>query len=130
MNEQPSNPPRQGVLLIAAYEAALAIASEVDLPSVLQRLVDLARQVTPARYAALGVTDDHGTIVEFITSGMDQDERRAIGPIPQGHGMLGELIKSRRSLLVPDIAADPRSVGFPAHHPPMRTLIASLGICI
>ncbi|HEY7031537.1 MAG TPA: ATP-binding protein [Thermomicrobiales bacterium] len=110
-------------LPIAAYEAALAIASEVDLPAVLQRLVDLARQVVPARYAALGVADAEGKIVEFITSGISAEERAAIGPIPQGHGMLGELIKTGRPLLVPDIAADPRSVGFPPHHPPMHTLL-------
>jgi signal transduction histidine kinase len=110
-------------LPIAAYEAALAIASEVDLPLVLQRLVDLARQVVPARYAALGVADAEGQIVEFITSGITSEEREAIGPIPHGHGMLGELIKTGRPLLVPDIAADPRSVGFPPHHPPMRTLL-------
>jgi signal transduction histidine kinase len=110
-------------LLIAAYEAALAIASEVDLPIVLQRLVDLARQVVPARYAACGVADSEGRIVEFITSGISPEARAAIGPIPQGHGMLGALIETARPMLVPDIAAAPGSVGFPANHPPMRTLL-------
>jgi len=110
-------------LLIAAYEAALAIASEVDLPFVLQRLVDLTREVVPARYAALGVADDKGTITEFVTSGISPEERAALGPLPQGHGLLGELIKTRQPLLVPDISADPRSIGFPPNHPPMRTLI-------
>lgn len=109
--------------LIAAYEAALAVASEVDLPAVLQRIVDLAREIVPARYAALGVADEQGRITDFITSGITPEERAAIGPIPQGHGMLGELIRTGEPLLVPDIAADPRSVGFPPNHPPMTTLL-------
>jgi K+-sensing histidine kinase KdpD len=107
----------------AAYEAALAVAAELDLTNVLQRLVDLARTVVPARYAALGVADDSGTITGFITSGISSAERARLGPIPQGHGLLGVLIHEKTPLLVPDIAADPRSAGFPPHHPPMTTLL-------
>ena len=103
---------------IEAFVAALQLAAETDLPAVLQRLVNLAREVVPARYAALGVADEQGTIQQFITSGLSAAARSAIGPLPQGHGMLGALIKDRQPLLVPDIAADPRSVGFPPHHPP------------
>ncbi len=115
-------PPRTTTAL-AAYEAALAVAAELDLRTVLQRLVDLARTVVPARYAALGVADGAGTIVEFITSGITTAERARLGEIPQGHGLLAVLIHEKTPLLGPDIAADPRSAGFPPHHPPMKTLL-------
>jgi signal transduction histidine kinase len=108
---------------MAASDAALAIVTETDPEILLQRLVDLAREVVPARYAALGVTDEQGRVVQFLTSGITAKERAALGPIPQGHGLIGELITERTPLLVPDIAADPRSVGFPPGHPAMRTLL-------
>jgi signal transduction histidine kinase len=109
--------------LMAASEAALAIVSETDPEMLLQRLVDLAREVVPARYAALGVTDEAGQVIQFLTSGITAEARAALGPIPQGHGLVGALITDRTPLLVPDIAADPRSVGFPPGHPEMRTLL-------
>lgn len=109
--------------LIDAWVASLQIAAEIDLPVILQRLVNLAREVVPSKYAALGVADEHGRILQFITSGISAATRAAIGPIPQGHGLLGVLIQDREPLMVPDIAADPRSVGFPPHHPPMQTLL-------
>lgn len=109
--------------LIAAYEAALAIASELDPEQVLQRIPDLARKVVPAKYAALGITDDHGVVQRFITSGITARQRRLLGDIPQGHGLIGELIRTRQPLLVDDIAADPRSVGYPPNHPPMNRLL-------
>lgn len=115
--------PAPNQVLFAAYEAALAVASELDLDKVLQRLVDLARQVVPAKYAALGVADSEGRIVQFLTSGISDEVRAAIGPIPQGHGLIGVLIHERKTLRVPDISKDPRSAGFPAHHPPMRSLL-------
>jgi PAS domain S-box-containing protein len=110
-------------LAIAAYVAALDVASEVQLSAVLQRLVDLARDVIPSKYAALGVSDEYGHITEFITSGISPLERARIGPIPQGHGMLGALIHDRTPLIVDKISNDPRSVGFPPHHPPMDSLL-------
>src|SRR5579884_1774649 len=79
--------------LVAAYEAALAVASELNPTAVLQRIVDLARAVVPARYAALGVADEQGRIAEFFTSGITPEQRAALGPIPQGHGLLGVLIR-------------------------------------
>jgi signal transduction histidine kinase len=115
--------PRRERALIAAYEAALVVAAELDLETLLQRIVDLARRVVPARYAALGVADDDGTLSQFIFSGLDQAEVDAIGPLPMGHGLLGVLIREGKPLLVPDISADPRSVGFPPNHPPMRRLL-------
>lgn len=109
--------------LIAVYEAALTVASELRLEVVLQRIVDLAREVVPSKYAALGVADEKGHILEFITSGVTPAERLAIGPIPQGHGLLDALIRDGRPLLIPDISTDPRSVGFPENHPPMHSLL-------
>jgi signal transduction histidine kinase len=106
-----------------AFQAALEIASELDVSVVLQRLVNLAREVVPSQYSALGIARPDGYVTEFITSGISAATRLAIGPIPQGHGMLGVLIRDREPLLVPDIAADPRSVGFPPNHPPMKTLL-------
>jgi K+-sensing histidine kinase KdpD len=106
-----------------AYEAALLIATEVDTEQVLQRIVDLAVEVVPAKYAALGVADERGKIVLFITHGITPEERAAIGPLPQGHGLLGELIREKKPLIVHDMAKDPRSIGFPPNHPPMRSLL-------
>ncbi len=109
--------------LIAAHEAALAVNSDLEPEVVLQRIVDVARQVVSARYAALGVANEHGKILQFITSGITPEERAAISPLPEGHGLLGALIEEGLPLLIPDIAADSRSSGFPHHHPPMRRLI-------
>ena len=109
--------------LLVAYEAALDIGTRLDIDSVLQRVVDLARAVVPSKYAALGVLDDSGMVQQFVTSGIDAETRAAIGPPPQGHGLVGELIRHGAPMIVPDIAADPRSVGFPPHHPPMRSML-------
>lgn len=127
--DQRANPPvRNGssmpdLSVVAAYVAALDVASELQLADVLQRLVDLARDVIPSRYAALGVADDDGRIATFITSGVTALERARIGPPPEGHGMLGALIRDRTPMIVHDIRADPRSVGFPADHPHMHSLL-------
>lgn len=109
--------------LLSVYEAALDIGAELDVDLVLQRVVDLARTVVPSRYAALGVCDDQGVIQQFITSGIDAETRAAIGPLPRGYGLLGELIHQGRPLIVPVIANDPRSVGFPPNHPPMSSML-------
>lgn len=109
--------------MIGAYKAALAVASELDLETVLQRIVDLARAVVPARYAALGVAGTDHEIVRFVTSGITPEERALLGPPPKGHGLLGELIRVGKPLLIEDMSRDPRSVGFPPHHPPMRSLL-------
>lgn len=109
--------------VIATYEAALAVASNLDLGSLLQRIADLAREVVPSKYSALGVADADGRIIEFFTSGITLEERALLGPIPEGHGLLGELVKYGVPLIVPDIAAHPHSYGFPENHPPMKTLL-------
>jgi len=109
--------------LIATYEAALAVASEVSIEAVLQRIVDVARTVAVSQYAALGVARGDGRLLQFITSGISDEDRATIGPIPEGYGLLGELIRDSQPLLVPNIAADHRSSGFPPNHPPMRTFL-------
>jgi K+-sensing histidine kinase KdpD len=109
--------------LVAAYEAALAVASEVRPDAVLQRIIDLAREVVPAKYAALGVANESGRLERFIVSGLTQAEQDLIGPLPEGHGLLGTLIREGRPLLIADMSADSRSVGFPENHPPMRSLL-------
>jgi signal transduction histidine kinase len=105
-------------------EAALAIASGLELEDVLARMVSLACQLTDARYGALGVIDSTGLGLErFITHGVDQETRDAIGPEPKGRGILGVLITDARPLRLADLAQDPRSSGFPPNHPPMGSFL-------
>jgi signal transduction histidine kinase len=104
-------------------ETGVALASELSLPAALQRIVELAAELTGARYGALGVLGRDGVITEFITTGVSNAERAAIGHIPVGRGILGVLIDDARPLRLHDIAEDPRSVGFPPNHPPMRTFL-------
>jgi len=112
---------RKDVLL----EVGLTLASELSLPMVLQRIVDLAAQVTDARYGALGVIGDGGELVEFITTGLSAKQRRAIGSLPRGRGILGLLIREPRSIRIEKIGDHPKSVGFPAHHPPMGSFLGA-----
>jgi signal transduction histidine kinase len=104
-------------------EATRAIAGIVNLEVALQLVVDRVRELLGARYAALGIAEPDGRIERFITSGITAEQRSAIGPIPQGHGLLGLIIREGRTLRVPDISAHASSVGFPPNHPPMRSLL-------
>jgi signal transduction histidine kinase len=104
-------------------ETGLVLAGELSLPVALQRIVELAAELTGASYGALGVLGRDGRISEFVTTGVSAEERAAIGPIPAGRGILGVLIDDPRPLRLRDIAEDPRSVGFPANHPPMRSFL-------
>jgi len=106
-------------------EAGLTLASELSLPIVLQRIVDLAAQVTDARYGAIGVIGEDDTLVEFVTTGLPARQRQAIGALPTGHGVLGVLIHEPRPLRLKNIADHPRSTGFPANHPPMRSFLGA-----
>jgi signal transduction histidine kinase len=106
-------------------EAGLALSSELSLPVILQRIVELAANLTGARYGALGVLSPDGTITEFITTGVTEAERAAIGHIPVGRGILGVLIDDATPLRLREIAEDPRSVGFPPNHPPMRSFLGA-----
>lgn len=105
-------------------DAGIALSSELSLDALLQRIVETAAELTGARYAALGVIDKSGQSLErFLTTGIDTETRAAIGELPRGRGILGVLIREARTLRLHDIADDPRSVGFPRHHPAMRTFL-------
>ena len=106
-------------------EAGLALASELSLPIVLQRIVDIAAEVTDARYAALGVLGPGDTLVEFVTTGISAQQRRAIGALPTGQGLLGLLIREPRAVRIKDIASHSQSVGFPPNHPPMTSFLGA-----
>ncbi len=105
------------------FSAGLALASELSLPAVLTKIVELACDVADARYGAGGVLDDSGHLQDFITHGLDEEQRVAIGPLPVGRGILGALISDARPLRLTAIQEDPRSVGFPLHHPPMTSFL-------
>lgn len=104
--------------------AGLTIYEERSLSGVLQRIVDAARDVVGARYAALGVLAPDGErLGEFVTSGLTVAEQRRIGDLPRGHGLLGLVIREPMPLRIADIGAHPRRHGFPANHPPMTSFL-------
>ncbi|MBA3562154.1 MAG: GAF domain-containing protein [Actinobacteria bacterium] len=111
----------QTARLRGLIDAGIALGSEVSLDALLQKLVETAAALTGARYAALGVIDETGTELErFLTTGIGEELHAAIGELPRGRGILGVLIKDAEPLLLESITDDPRSVGFPPHHPAMR----------
>ena len=102
----------------------MALASELSLDSLLQRLTEIAAELTGARYAALGVIDPTGSGLErFVTYGIDEETRASIGDPPHGRGIIGALIQDARPLRLHAIGDDPRSVGFPPNHPEMTTFL-------
>jgi len=103
--------------------AGLSLTSEMSLDVILQRLVDLAREQSHARYGALSVLGPRGEVERFVTSGVTDKERGRIGDIPRGRGLLAVLLKEGSSLRLNDIGSDPRAVGFPPHHPRMKSLL-------
>jgi signal transduction histidine kinase len=120
----PPEPPTAETRLAALIEAGTVVASGLDLDSILARLLDLARSLTGARYAAVGVLNAGGTRIErFVTTGVSAAERAAIGDPPVGLGILGVLITDPRPLRLTDLGADPRAAGFPPAHPPMRSFL-------
>ncbi len=101
-----------------------SIVSELELEAVLQSVLEAARDLTGARYAALGVLNQHGDGLErFLTLGFDEQTRAQIGDLPQGHGVLGVLISDPQPLRLADVGSHPRSYGFPSGHPPMTTFV-------
>jgi signal transduction histidine kinase len=102
----------------------VGISSELSLDVLLQRLVEAAASLTGAAYAALGVIDRSGNELErFLTTGIDDETHAAIGALPRGLGILGALIREATPLRLHDLKDDPRSVGFPPNHPPMRSFL-------
>lgn len=111
--------PSAGVL-----DAVLEVSRELDLARLLQRVVELARELVGARYAALGVISDDGTeLADFLHSGLTPEQVAEIGHLPRGAGVLGELIRHPHPLRLADLAHHPASVGFPLHHPPMSSFL-------
>ncbi len=120
---------RQNRELVALHHAALDIYGELDVEAVLQRVVDQARSLVESRYGALAVLDANQRISSFITSGIGTDERERIGAPPQGHGLLGVVLRDGKCLRLADLGRDARSIGFPPNHPPMRSLLAVPILC-
>ena len=105
-------------------EAVISVGAELDLPVVLQRIVELGVELTGARYGALGVLDEaRSGLVEFITVGLDDQTRRQIGALPKGLGLLGQVISDARPLRVPELGEHPGRSGFPPNHPPMTSFL-------
>ena len=100
-----------------------AIVGELSLPMVLRRIVEAARDLVGARYAALGVIGDDGLLQEFVHLGMDSATVDTIGDLPKGLGLLGALIKDPLPIRLPVISEDARSSGFPTGHPPMESFL-------
>lgn len=104
--------------------AGIALTSELALDDVLEQLLRAAAELTQARYAAIGVLDKSGTTLErFITHGIDEPTRALIGDYPRGRGILGALIKDARPLRLSNLGEDPRAVGVPPGHPPMKSFL-------
>jgi signal transduction histidine kinase len=105
-------------------DAVLTVGSDLDLPAMLERIVQAAVDLVDARYGALGVLDDaRARLAQFITVGVDDETHAAIGHLPEGHGILGLLIVDAKPLRLPDLREHPDSYGFPPHHPPMRSFL-------
>jgi GAF domain-containing protein len=121
-----ANPPTTRSLqeVHAALDAAVrGIAGLASVDDALQVIVDRVRPLVGAEYAALGIVDADGRIERFITSGMDDQTRRRIGALPEGHGLLGLIIRENRSFRISDLNIDARRFGFPPSHPPMTSFL-------
>ena len=104
--------------------AGVAIFSEHSLERVLQQIVDSAREVVGARYAALGVLGpDRQSLSQFVTSGLSEVERERIGELPRGRGLLGLVIREPKPIRSADINRHPKRYGFPPNHPPMKSFL-------
>src|SRR6478735_3688286 len=123
MPSPPDQPEGLPAAARALLEAVNAISSDLDLRSVLARIVEAATQLTQARYGALGVIGSDSFLVEFVTTGLDDAERAAIGELPHGRGILGLLIHEPEPIRLDDLTQHPQSTGFPPHHPPMGSFL-------
>ena len=121
MNGEGDQRDRRDLLL----DAGLALSSERSLPAILQRIVELATRLTGARYGAIGVLGPDGGISQFVYTGITAQQHQAIGDLPVGKGILGALIQDARPLRLRELSRDPRSVGFPPNHPPMRSFLGA-----
>ena len=105
-------------------DATVSVGEDLDLHAVLQRVVGAAAELAEARFGALGVLDEDGsTLADFITVGLSDDERHAIGALPKGLGLLGHVIEQAAPVRSPNLSEHRMSAGVPAHHPPMRSFL-------
>jgi signal transduction histidine kinase len=109
--------------LVALHRASLELVRELNLDTLLERIVRLARDQVDARYAALGVVDESGKLVKFIPVGMTSEEIRKTGSPPVGRGAIGAIQKERRTLRIADLSLDPTGEGFPPGHPIMESFL-------
>ncbi len=104
-------------------EAMLVVTSGLELDATLRSIVHSATELVDARYGALEVHGNDRRVLQFVHEGIDDDTVRRIGGVPQGHGIIGLLIHDPKPLRLEDISEHPASVGFPPHHPPMRSFL-------
>ena len=109
--------------MAALVSGAAAVTATGDLSELLAATAETARETTGAKYAAIGVIGEHGTLVEFIHAGIPVELAEAIGPLPTGRGVLGTLIIEAKTIRLDRIQDHPDSVGFPPHHPPMTAFL-------
>jgi signal transduction histidine kinase len=122
--EEASNRAQQR--LTALLDAVMAVTADLELDDVLARIVHSACELVDAKYGALGVLGPDGEhLVDFVTQGVSPEQRAAIGNPPQGHGVLGMLIREGRSRRIPDIASHPDSYGYPPNHPAMHSFLGT-----
>ena len=112
-----------GPAFAAMNDVVLALAADLAVAPILQQLVEASRQLVGARYAALGVPDGEGGFARFITSGISDKQREALGDLPRQHGLLGAMLHERASYRTIDIQQDPRFEGWPPVHPSMRSFL-------
>ena len=109
--------------LIALHQASLELVKDVSLEPLLKKIATVACEQADARYAAVGVLDDEGKLKHFISVGMADDEIKRMAHPPVGRGLIGALMDAELPLRLADMSRDARSVGFPAHHPKMRSFL-------
>ena len=109
--------------LAALHRASLELVQDISLESLLNRIATLACEQVHARYAAVGVIGENGGLERFITVGMTDEEVKQLEHPPVGLGLIGALMNTTEAIRIPEIGADPRSVGFPKDHPPMSSLL-------
>src|SRR5690348_7031314 len=115
--------PGQDEVLRRVSAAVLAVTRELSVRDVLEVIVRSVRSLAGARYAALGVPDDHGSFAEFLVDGISARQRKAIGPLPRQHGMLAVLLRGGQPLRLSDIRNDPRFEGWPREHPELADIL-------
>ncbi|WP_055535064.1 GAF domain-containing sensor histidine kinase [Streptomyces graminilatus] len=116
-----SEGPRSGLSAVSA--ALLAMSRHLEVRDVLKTIVASARELLDARYAALGVPDDHGGFAQFVVDGVSDAEWKAIGPLPRQHGILAAMLRSARAERLADVREDPRFEGWPPAHPDMSDFL-------